>query len=876
MSRGRQPRRRNATGNTDWTAWLVPVDQVWRLPLDALLLVTLLFAAFSYGAAEPWSQQLVALGAVAVGGYTLVACLIPRMGCRPVGSWTYVPIAAFLLLVVLQTVPLPAGLVQSLAPGTYATRTTLLSDLNVADEPMTLSLAPAATRRQLWPLLPVIAVFLAVLHAYRSESGVRRIAQLLMLAAAAVVGQAIWQNATGGHTRFTNSANGPFLNHSHFGQFVNLGIGASLGLILITLSRLGKKHRTPGQVWQKLTKEREHLPVWFAAGVVVIGAVAIGLSFTRGGVISFLIAGGVVGVLLAVVRGPRGGGGSTAGAASGTDKAAVLLALGLAVLVAALAFGFDQIYERMASLRAFDDAQAGRFQIVTDLWPALRNYPLWGSGLGTFEFVYPKYDSTDVTALTTHAENEYAHLALETGIAGLLCIAAFLGVVVAAAVRVIRRPLRSIDYLAHGLLFGLVAILVHSLSDFGQHLPAVALMTALTAAGLINVAALHSARPADDDGRRPLPSAKQPERAAAAASAGPRALRWAGPAALATLVLASGLGAAQLSAPEQARAEFAAGQAIEERIYGPDSDLIRPGDDERMIRRYAAAAALDPATPTYAYLRDTFSWGLLGYDEAGTPIDLTDDPDARAAVTELLAQTDAARRQTPTFGPLHRVAGEARLLGLGDADLGSQLIAQGADLTPHDPGAAFAAGQAAARRGDRAAADRHLARAARIRGGLRREVVDLYLHELNDPDVAYRYAADDLGALQHLRGQLKSGSDAHADHDNLLLTVDADIRALVIARATADRPSPADIAALAVIRAREGEPERAITLYQQAVALAPKRIEWRLELGRLYAAQGDPEQAVREARTVLQLRPAHPAAIALLDEQVVLLAPAGS
>lgn len=853
--------RRASKPEVGWWADGAP----WRWPLDALLLGAVLFAAFAYGGTEPWSQQVVAVAVALAGVYT--AGLVGAGVLRPVVSWVYVPIAAFGLLILLQVLPLPAGLVGVISPGTQHLRAEALADLGTAsaggDGWVTLSLLPAATWRdaRLWVL--VVAMFVVVLHAYRDEAGLRRLCVLLMLAGGAVAGFALYQNLLGGGGAYSgfdgaHENSGPFLNHSHFGQFVNLGVGGAVGVVLMRLNRLLRQHTTFRGAWRKLSRDPKYALVWVAASVVVVGLLVVLLSLTRGGVVAALVAGAVVSGVLVW----KGGGGGSVGrrTGAGSDKAALLVALGILVVAASLVVGFDAIYERLASLRDTEVAQGGRFEIVTDLWPAFLRYPLFGTGLGTFEFVFPGYDAGVRSSLTTHAENEYVQLMLETGLLGVACIAAFVVMAGRAAWTVLRSPRRSVDFAAYGLCFGWLAILVHSASDFGQHVPAVAMLTAVTTAGLLALSALHTRRA--NAGHmavqaqpwfEPLPTA---QRVPAVVTLG-------------TLAVAACGAAVTLEGPRQARAAWHAGEIIEHRIYGRDAELIRPGDDERMLRKFAEAAELDPAVPFYRYTHDFYAWGLIGYSDLGEPVAVADDPLRRPEAEALLQRLNAARRAAPTYGPLHTLAGEVRYFGLEDQEHGAALIALGQRLAPHDPYAALTAGVVAATDGRRDQAVALLRRAVALDGGLRVQVVDVLVHELDDPALARELVAGDVGALQHLRAAL--GDPPRGDRAALAQQVDDEIRAVLTARAYADQPRAGDLAALARLLVGEGDLPEAIELYQHAVALAPTQVGWKMELARAYAAAGDPQSAVREARACLLLRPAMQAANDLINEQIVLI-----
>src|SRR5205085_2565646 len=77
----------------------------------------------------------------------------------------------------------------------------------------------------------------------------------------------------------------------------------------------------------------------------------------------------------------------------------------------------------------------------------------------------------------------------ETGIAGLLCIAAFVAILLWHLVH----RMQQRDAIAIGLAFALVAVALHSLSDYGQHIPAVACLAAVIC-GLIVAPGARSVR----------------------------------------------------------------------------------------------------------------------------------------------------------------------------------------------------------------------------------------------------------------------------------------------------------------------------------------------------------------------------------------------
>lgn len=122
----------------------------------------------------------------------------------------------------------------------------------------------------------------------------------------------------------------------------------------------------------------------------------------------------------------------------------------------------------------------------------MRDYPVLGTGLGTFESSYMRYQTTMPRLLFDHAHNDYVEFVTDTGVVGLLLGAGMALVFFRETFRRWRRK--------HGLfgkcigaggLASFVAIATHSFTDFNLHIPANALLfaviSALTYAALFNV-----------------------------------------------------------------------------------------------------------------------------------------------------------------------------------------------------------------------------------------------------------------------------------------------------------------------------------------------------------------------------------------------------
>src|SRR4029077_3710081 len=237
---------------------------------------------------------------------------------------------------------------------------------------------------------------------------------------------------------------GPYVNRNHFAGFVELVFPVALVPLVLG----------------KVRKER-----WIVVGI--FGLLPIGALFfsaSRGGVISFGVQLGVL-ILMMTLR--RAGG-----------KHA--LAGGLVLLLAFLLvswLGVKQVLDRFSSLQSLEVTTGKRAAMRQDTWRIFLDHRWTGTGLGTLQTVFPAYETNYDGKIVNHAHNDYLEGLAETGIAGGLCGAAFLGILFLVSLRQLLK--RDNPFAAALHLSGLVgcsSFLVHSLVDFNLHIPANALL----------------------------------------------------------------------------------------------------------------------------------------------------------------------------------------------------------------------------------------------------------------------------------------------------------------------------------------------------------------------------------------------------------------
>jgi O-antigen ligase len=452
--------------------------------VEWLLAGMLAFMPLAFGAVEPWSEFVAVAAALALA-LLLVVRRVVRPDCPGGWTWAYVPVALFVLLALLQLAPLPESLVRSLSPETVAEKRRLLADLPAGSAPTTLSFYALATRHDLRVVLLAAAVFAAVVEVYRRPEQVRRLLLTVTCVGGAVALLALAQQAARTDQIYwavpvqlgSVADGGPFVNHNNFAQFMNLSTGAARGLLLVKLRDLGVGADLPPSDVAAALREPEARPAFVYAVVVVAGMVAVFLSMSRGGMVGLLAGLALATVLLARRRHLRAQGWFVA-------------LLGLAGFGALLYLGFDAVYDRLVAVRNLPEAAGGRFELVRDAAGVWRKFPLLGVGLGTHAWVFPAYDRTGAAQLAQYVENDYVQALEETGALGLALVALFAGFIWYHFFRASAAQRPRVCAASVGLGFGLLAVTVQSASDFGQHVPAVAGLTAVTCGLLVAMSRL--------------------------------------------------------------------------------------------------------------------------------------------------------------------------------------------------------------------------------------------------------------------------------------------------------------------------------------------------------------------------------------------------
>jgi len=453
--------------------------------LPFLLLLTLAWGALAFGGVYAWGYVPLCVAAVSIGVSALRRRATAEWRPDLALVWTLVTIG---LAMALTLVPLPRDLIVMLSPNTdqllrklefgYAMRLGAGDGVRLWH---TLSIVPSSTLLGLGLFVPLAVLLVGLQRGLRARE-VRTIAPGivgigLLLALIALVFRTgangriygVWM-PVGGPVALVHGG-GPFINKNHFAGWllmaVPLGIGYFAALVARDLPHAGQGWRAR-LLW--FSTREANQAVLVGASLLFMG-LALAMSLSRSGIACFVIAIGITS--WAIVRRMAGERSGRAGRPGRGRTTRLLLGGYLAfLLVLSLGWaGFETLAARFARVSGADAAD--RWSAWSDTVRIIKDFPLVGTGVGTFGDVMLFYQSTNPLDRVAQSHNDYLQVLAEGGLALAIPAVVFLAVFV----RAVRRRFRdettdpTIYWIRAGAVTGLIAIALQEIVEFSLQCP---------------------------------------------------------------------------------------------------------------------------------------------------------------------------------------------------------------------------------------------------------------------------------------------------------------------------------------------------------------------------------------------------------------------
>jgi O-antigen ligase/Tfp pilus assembly protein PilF len=421
-----------------------------------LYLAILVFAPLAFGSVDAWALAVVETGAA----FGLLLWIIHGSGeTRPlVRVPGLMPLFFMLGWAFVQLIPLPAGLVAWLSPASYAAYQEGAGVLQPVHW-MPLTLHPEATLAELLRLAGYSLFYVLSVQLLLDKERLKKTVTVVIAFAAVLSFLAILQkfNSNGRvlwiREIYEGDFFGPYINGNHMAGFLVMVLPLAVTMFLFNRPTI-RYQSLRASLAEFLTHPTLNIHMLLGLSALIC-IVAIFLSLARGAIVSTCISIGFLG--LGVMK------------ITGNWRRGTYIVVASTVIILSVGwFGWEPIINKFDQLAD----QKGRINalrpvIWSDSFGIAKDFPVFGSGLGTFKSIYPSYRSFTDNVLFRHAHNDYLELLATGGIPFIIFMGWFicaLGVQTFNIFRQRREPYCRFLYL--GAAAGLVGIGLHCLVEF--------------------------------------------------------------------------------------------------------------------------------------------------------------------------------------------------------------------------------------------------------------------------------------------------------------------------------------------------------------------------------------------------------------------------
>jgi putative inorganic carbon (HCO3(-)) transporter len=368
---------------------------------------------------------------------------------------------AFLLVLVLQIIPLPTFAVSMLSSSAGDLYATASNAAGISLSSHSLSVNAFTTIGRLLQYGSYFLIYIVTVNTIRTR-------QLTLLFIYALLASAFFQSAYGLYELFSgqqqifwykkklflNCATGTFINRNHYAAYLGISLPLLMALILRKIEQIRMNHTALSQAI-----------LWSMFMISISAAIACSLSLTA--LAAILVACACLLVFYGFLRRSR-------------LILALFLVAGMGILGGWL--GSETFRARVSGIPEEAFSERSRFVVWKDTFRIFLEFPLTGTGSGTFAEIFPVYRSFGTYTTYSETHNEYLQMLAEIGITMLFFFSIGLGTVLSRLIGIWRRPSSPGVLIRIGAFCSLLVLMLHNAFDFSMQIPAIAVTAAITMA----------------------------------------------------------------------------------------------------------------------------------------------------------------------------------------------------------------------------------------------------------------------------------------------------------------------------------------------------------------------------------------------------------
>ena len=439
----------------------------------------LVWAPIPLGSNRPWAWSLLEVAAFTLAAlwlccYALGKVAIPEPFRR--AKWFLALLGLWLIYQALFFIPMPREWIVLLSPETAAMHR-LTDSWSPPNSWKTLSVDPYSSIASWFKSLLYAVSFSLTMLVIANRARARRFAYALVMFALALSVYGLMMHLAevpqvwfGTMIPHALQASATYPNRNHFAGFLEMTLALGIGLMIAGL------RDTRSQTWKQFLK---HLLEWIFSPkmrlrlmlcVLVLALVATHSRMGNAAFFASMLIAGVVGIGLS---------------RHATRSTVVLLVslIAIDIFIVGSWFGVEKLAHRIEQTAIMQKGTDLTDSVESRTEPArygidlIKDYPLTGTGPGTWYIAFPRYRGGDLVSFFDYAHNDYVQFVAESGAIGgvLLCLMVVWSLAAAFSAQRRRR-----DPLMRGMSFasimGITAILIHSSVDFNLQIPANAML----------------------------------------------------------------------------------------------------------------------------------------------------------------------------------------------------------------------------------------------------------------------------------------------------------------------------------------------------------------------------------------------------------------
>lgn len=432
------------------------------MPTVLLACSTVLFAPMAYGSVHPLSLAALKTLIVSMFLISLYRYLTGRAFTLKRRYFLFASLA-FILLVLLQLLPIPSMVMKVISPQRWELLFGSLKELGIAGQGSweALSISGYATRQALNNLLFYTMLYISLLLIINNRNRIKSLAWSIIISGFAAAFLGIAQKFSGAKAIYWIGLSrdmffGPFINANHCSAYIS-------ATAIFTFAFMAK---------EKDSAKKMILAFFFA--IMVLATI---YSLSRGGIISFIVP--FCFLLYFIYR------------RAGSPAQLRTLYMSVFFVVAALIvlflwWGTYRLVGDISSFEGISDSGHFRLRLWMDSLKIVGSFPLLGTGLGTYEFIIPSFVSFPGSVRFEFAENDYLQLLVETGIIGFSIVLVWLFLFFKRSARILSNPIHVIPRTRLGGMFALFALLLNSIVSFNFYVPGL-MVLAVSLFALMNI-----------------------------------------------------------------------------------------------------------------------------------------------------------------------------------------------------------------------------------------------------------------------------------------------------------------------------------------------------------------------------------------------------